>query len=355
LLQQIAACVRAEYDAFELTAVELEARTAAWDADPTPQKRDEARAAWVAAIARWQEAEPMRFGPAARSTEPGGQDLRDQIYSWPLVNRCKIEEQLVAKAYAAPGFSTSLVNSRGLGAIEYLSFYDGNDNGCSQFSTINASGSWAALGNELGERKLDYALAASNDLVLRAQALRAAWDPARGGFEQQLIQAGNGSNVFATDQDALNAVSDGLFYIELELKDQKLAHPLGLKDCFTPTCPEDIESRWARRSTDHLRANLLGFRRVFEGCYADGAGLGFDDWLRAVGANDIADGMTADLAGARAAVDALSPPLEEAIVSDPAKVQVVYAAVKKLTDALKTEFVTALNLELPKTIEGDND
>jgi hypothetical protein len=33
----------------------------------------------------------------------------------------------------------------------------------------------------------------------------------------------------------------------------------------------------------------------------------------------------------------------------------VYTAFKGLTDLLKTEFVTVLNLELPKSTQGDND
>jgi predicted lipoprotein len=355
LLEQIAACARAEYAAFEESAVVLRDDAQAYTTDPTEANASKARSAWVGAIQRWEEVELFRFGPAARSTEPGGQDIRDQIYAFPLVNRCKIEEQIVSKTYETSAFATSLVNARGLGAIEYLWFYAGTDNACSPFSVINGNGSWAALGAELLPRKIAYGSAAASDVLTRASSLVAAWDPARGNFTKQLVDAGVGSSVFATEQDALNAVSDALFYVEVEVKDLKLGHPLGLKDCFTTTCAEEVESRWAKQSTEHLAANLLGFRRIYEGCYADGAGFGFDDWLRAIGANEIADGMTADLAAARAAVTALDPPLEQALLSDPAKAQVVYDAVKKLTDALKTEFVTALNLELPKTVEGDND
>jgi hypothetical protein len=65
--------------------------------------------------------------------------------------------------------------------------------------------------------------------------------------------------------------------------------------------------------------------------------------------------MLAALVGAQKAVDDLDPPLASAIVTSPQKVAVVHAAVKKLTDLLKTEFVTVLNLELPAGSEGDND
>ena len=75
---------------------------------------------------------------------------------------------------------------------------------------------------------------------------------------------------------------------------------------------------------------FVGFRRLFQGCGEGYAGVGFDDWLRDAGAGDLAERMIASLNG-------------------------VDAAVKEVTDELKTEFVTVLNLELPSAAEGDND
>lgn len=357
LLVQVADCAISHYQAFEARAAVLRDRAQTFASDRSTENADAARSAWIDAIASWQLAELFQFGPAARPKAPGAQDFRDNIYAFPLGNRCKVEEQIVSQAYAQPDFPTAtLINGRGLAAAEYLLFYPGTDNACSKFSTINAQGTWAALdAATLAQRKSLYAAAVAKDVHARAAGLVVAWDPAGGNFRKELVEAGAGSSLFATDQDALNAVSDALFYTDNELKDLKLGKPLGLIDCFTATCPEAVESPYALRSTAHVRANLVGLRRLFEGCYADGAGLGFDDWLRAAGAGDLADRMVADIATARAAVDALDPPLEQAVVTHPARVQVVHAAIKKITDELKTEFVTVLNLELPQTVEGDND
>ena len=314
------------------------------------------REAWLVVMAKWQEVELFRFGPMARAVDPGGQDIRDQIYGWPLVSRCGIEERLVSRGYDAPDFGAALINVRGLAAFEYVSFYEGSDNACSQFSTINAHGTWAALGaGEIARRKLEYAAAVSRDVVRHVNALVSAWTPVGGNFRNQLLGAGNGSTVFASEQKALNAVSDALFYIELEAKDWKLGRPLGLGDCEAPSCPEALESLYARQSTAHLRHNLAGFRKLFQGCEAGNGGFGFDDWLRAVGASDLADRMLAALTRAEEAVTTLDPPLEEALATEPSKVMEVYTAFKALTDLLKSEFVMVLNLELPKTTQGDND
>lgn len=356
LLRSAADCTLGQARAFEVVAQALRDATRAHAQQRSAQSGAAARAAWVQAMASWQQSELFQLGPAAHASEPGGQDLRDQIYAWPLVSRCRVDEQLVAQAYAQPSFATSLVNGRGLSAIEYLLFRDDVTNACSSFSTINADGSWAALGPEqLGQRRADYAAAVADDIVARAAALRLAWEPTGGDFHRQLAQAGAGSAVYASEQAALNALSHTLFYADKQIKDWKVGRPVGLIDCFTGTCPEALESPYAQVSTLNVRLNLVAFRRVFAGCGEGGAGLGFDDWLRAVGAGELADRMLAALDAAQAAADALDPPLEQAISVAPDRVLALHAAVKGLTDPLKTEFITVLNLELPTTSEGDND
>jgi uncharacterized protein len=357
LLAAAADCAQERYGNFRERAQVLadKARAAAEDANDAFATA--AREAWLSAITSWQEAELFRFGPAAGMLEqPGGQGLRDHIYSWPLLSRCTIEQQIVTLAFKDHSFPSSLISGRGLGAIEYLLFYGGTDNACSNFVSINAQGTWVALGGaELARRKAQYAAAAADDVLARANALLGSWTSSPNGYREQLVSAGAGSVLFVTDHKGLNAVSDALFYVDRELKDWKLGRPIGLIDCLAPTCPEAIESQFAAVSTLHLRANLVGFRRLFQGCRQGFTGLGFEDWLRAVGATDLADRMIAALRGAEAAVDELHPPIEQAIVNDPAKVFAVHRAVKVLTDLLKAEFVTALNLELPKSAPSDTD
>jgi uncharacterized protein len=354
LLAAVSDCAMNHYREFQELAAMLDGK--ANGAGLTITDFAALREAWLVVMAKWQEVELFRFGPMARSVDPGGQNIRDEIYGWPLVNRCGIEERLVSRSYDAPDFKTSLINVRGLAAFEYVAFYEGSDNVCSTFSTINAQGTWAALGaHGIAQRKLEYAAAVSRDIVAHVGALASAWAPTGGNFRAQLVGAGNGSSIFASEQKALNAVSDALFYIELEAKDWKLGRPLGLGDCGALSCPEALESLYARQSTAHLAHNLVGFRKIFQGCEVGNGGFGFDDWLRAVGASDLADHMLAALTRAEEAVRTLDPPLEQALGTDPAKVMDVYTAFKGLTDMLKTEFVTVLNLELPKPAIGDND
>jgi predicted lipoprotein len=356
LLKAAAACAVAHYDAFATDASRLREATQAWAADPSDEKRSAVRDAWRVANARWQRAELFRFGPAARAMDdPGGSDLRDVIYAFPQNNACLIDQRIVDRKYATD-FASILIGARGLNSVEYLSFYGSESNSCGSFISINAQGTWAALGaDEVNRRRAAYADAALADVMAKSNALRDAWAESGGNFVNQMTAPGSGK-VYASEQAALNAVSHGLFYLEKEIKDWKLGLPLGLTDgCTTTTCPNLVESRYAKVSTDNLRQNLVGFRKLFEGCGSDDNGLGFDDWLVAVGAEDLNARMLAALEAAQQAVDDLDPPVEEAIVSAPDKLLAVHAAVKKLNDLLKTEFVSTLDLELPMGAEGDND
>jgi len=358
LLTALADCATASYGEFATFSEALDEATSKLADDPSDANNTAARTAWLGAIASWERAEPLSFGPAA-STMLGGQAIRDQIYIFPLASYCLVDQSIVSKGYESASFPSSLGSARGLSAVEYLLFHGASSNACNSLTSINASGTWAAINaTELRARRANYAETAAADVRARANALVAAWSPDQGNFYSTFVNAGSGSAVYASNQDAFNVVSDSLFYVERELKDWKLGWPLGLvADCVNApnTCPNAVESRYARVSTDHLRQNLIGFRRGFEGCGLEYYGLGFDDWLLSVGAEDLAERMLAALIGAQQAVDQLAPPIEEAIVSSPQRVAAVHAAVKKLTDLLKTEFVTVLNLELPAGSEGDND
>jgi len=354
VLGGVATCATSLYGQFAVAASELDVAAAAYAAAPTPETETAARTEWLEAMVLWQQAEVIRVGPAGPTTLPDGEGSRDLIYSWPLVSRCLVDQGIVQQKYASPNFgATVLVNTRGLYAVEYLLFYTGDDNACSSTASINSQGTWAALGAELPVRKRAYASVVATDVAAHAAALSAAWSD---GFAATLSTAGASGSPFDSDQAALNAVTDGMFYLEREVKDLKLGLVLGKVDgCANATCPEDVESQYARVARDHIKNNLVGFRRVFEGC-DEAADTGFDDLLRSAGAGDLADRMSADIASAIAVADGLSSADLVALVgSEPTSVDALHAAVKRVSDALKTDFVTILDLELPKSVEGDND
>lgn len=357
LLTAFGQCALDTFREFRGAAAELDAATQKAEADGTPASRDAAREAWKKAIDAWQRGELMGFGPSALTGAPGGRDLRDPIYAWPLVNRCLIEQQLADKTYERPELATALVNTRGLGAAEFLLFHEGADNACAPTAGINAEGTWAALGApEIAKRKVAYGRAIAADTLRRADELVAAWDPAQGNFLATMTTAGS-NPVFGTQQMAFNAVSNAFFYVDDVMKNMKVGKPAGLSPgCAAAPCLTDLESQWARRSKEHLRNNLVGFDRQLRGCSADGSGLGWDDLLTAVGDAPLAKKLADAVAAARAALDDLKEAsLDEDIAKNAAGVARFYESLRVIVVLLKTEFLSVLDLELPKRVEGDND
>lgn len=319
----------------------------------------DARAAWKTAMARWQEAEVLQLGPGGGATRfTGGQGMRDEIYSWPTVNSCRVDQEIVDAQYRDAGFfDTELVNVYGLDALEYLLFHEGPDNTCPSQTTINTSGSWAALGQaEITRRRADYADAVAERVVADMQRLVSAWEPAEGNFAAELSTAGESGSSYGSAHGAVNELFASIFYLELTVKDAKLAVPAGLSpDCLTTVCPEAAESRWADHSAENIAANLRGFRKVFVGgAPGSEASPGFDDFLVELGAPALATEMIAETDAAIAVVDSMGS-FQAALISDPAKVVAAYDAVKVLTDDLKSQFVTVLNLSVPDEGAADND
>ena len=319
--------------------------------DDEESARPGLRAAYESAIQTWARAELFQFGPAASSSKDmsQGRGLRDLIYSWPFVSRCRVEEQVLGRAYETAGFENLVqvpINARGLFAVEYLAFFEGSDNACTQFSIVNAGDAWASIASsELTALKSNYLGAVVMDVQERAAELFEAWDEDGGNFLDRLTRAES----YMDQQHALNIVAHSLLYMEVEVKDYKLGAPAGL---YADAPLERPENSFSRGATALIAQNLRGFEDLFAGC--NGQGLGFDDWLTAAGHPDLAEDILAALASAKTAV-AEFPALSSA---DPAELAQLHAEVKRLTDLLKNDLFgqgSPLGLVLPTSVEGDTD
>jgi predicted lipoprotein len=350
LLGAFGTCAASHAHTFRERAVALDTAVKALVATPGAPAQTAAREAFSKAMEAWQTMEVLQYGPTASSLVIGGRDLRDNIYAWPLFGRCAVEEGILAKTYETASFGTSLVNRRGLAALDYLLFYEGNDSACSAGSPEAAA--WNALSvDERAARKRGYAAAASADVSKRAVTLDEAWDPAKGNFVETLRTAGPANTTFASQQAAIQTVGLALFYLDAVVKDPKLSEPLN-NACASATC---LETPFSALAKANIRANLAAARMLFDGCEDGNAGLAFDDLLASIGAPQVAQAMRTQVAAAQAALDAIEETdLGEALAKDPASVQALRAAIAAVTTTLKTTFYTVLGFEL-SVIPTDND
>jgi predicted lipoprotein len=354
LIEAFGTCIVGEIENFEEQSRVFSAAVTAAVNDP--EQLEAAQEAWQNTVDLWQELEVMQVGPAGSSTEPGGEGLGDVIYAWPLTNPCAVDAHLVSEEYAIDADAVT-TSANGLGAAEYLLFYAGDTNACGLEEDINISGSWDSLEQStLTSRRLSYAAFAADTVSVAASALVKAWSPTGENFLSEFIQAGEGSRTYGKKRVAINAVSDALFYVEWNTKDNKLARPLGMIGCDDAFCPDLVESEYAHRSKEHLRNNMVGFRKLFKGCGVDNEGLGFDDYLYAVGQPELGEAIDEAALSTIAALDAIDEPdLVTALEQDIDSVFAVHTALGQLTDLLRSDFLTVLRLELPVLVQGDND
>ncbi len=312
--------------------------------------REAYAAAWVA----WQRAEVMQLGPAAGTEGVGGAFGRDEVYSWPSVNPCQVDQELVALSYSdSDFFEVRLVNAYGFDALEYLVFAEGTDNACAPQLQINADGEWDALGEEtIGERRAAYAAAVAGGIAEQAATFAQAWAP--GGVWNGAL-ADPPSGAYETVQVAVDEVLRAMFYVDRVLKDAKLARPAGILGCTADICLDGIEAPLSRRSGEAALANLEGFSRLYHGGSDPAAHDGFDDILRDAGEGVLADEITADIDAAIVALSAIDEPFADALSADPAALDAAHAAVVELTDDLKGDFPAVLALNIPSEAAGDAD
>lgn len=309
------------------------------------------QAAYAQAFSLTSVSELFQFGPYSAQAASAGKDnyqgkgYRELVYSWPSSSRCKVEEQVAGRRYEQ-GMTLVLTNARGMFGLDYLLHYPGTDTECTPSS--QAGQSWAALSeDELATAKLDYAVALGGDVLAQVQKVRAAWSPEDGDFTPQLVETLG----YPSEQEAMKVMAWSLLYIERDVKDWKLGVPTG----HSVNAPVSVaEAAFSGLKVQAIRDNLRGFRSMFQGCGADGEGLGFDDWLTEAGHPELAQEVIAAYVNAQAVADA-APPLDE---STPQQLEELYQAVKRLTDLLKNDLFGAgspIGLTLPPGLEGDTD
>ena len=358
LLQDTGPAVITALEAFQAEVSLLEDELATWEAslesgksgvDQSPASTQEQ---WANTMAAWQILEVMQIGPSGSSlTAIAGEDLRDEIYSWPTVNPCLIDQETVYNNWDSEKYFTeNLVNAYGMDALEHLLFAE-MDNTCPGQVDINSDGTWDSLGDDgVASHRASFAASLAAKISSQTDDLIQRWSTSGGDFSSQLSMAVD--SPYASEQEALNAVYDALFYLETVTKDRKLGVPLGYHpDCGEDLCADEVENLVSGVGAESIAANLQGFELLFTG----GDGIGFDDLLTELGHGDLAEQVIADLQIAHELAIAIDAPLDEMVSDNTAQVEELYAAVKSVTDVLKGDLATILALTIPAEAAGDND
>jgi len=314
-------------------------------------EQEAAQQAWHDAMYAWQVAEMVQIGPAGSSLKvTGGLDLRDEIYSWPTTNPCRVDQVTAKFDYESETFfDDALVNVYGFDALETLLFSPANENVCPSQVSINRDGLWADLGADgVAASRAAYAQVISAQIIANITDIDEVWTTS---FASDIATSGGVGSSFESYILGVNAIFDALFYLETQTKDRKLGWPLGLTPCGEEDCTDEIETPLAGGSQDWITANLEGFRTLFTG----GDGGGMDDLLISVGSQAMVTNVIAALDAADAATLNLSMPLDQGLSEELEAVESAHTEVREVTTILKNDMATVLTLQIPSEAAGDND
>ena len=316
-----------------------------------------AQLAWRETMSQWQQLEVMQVGPAASSlVGPGGEAMRDAIYSWPTADSCSVDRALANEDFlAADFFATELAWTYGLDAMEYLLFSASDAHTCP--AQVQLDGPWASLdADALRLRRAAYANVVAAGVADDAAALAQRWSPDGDDFAELLAEPGVGDSPYGSESEALDELFRAIFYLDKVTKDGKLGLPLGLiEGCPTAPCDSLMETPWSGAAAPAVLANLQGLRLMIQGGPDADAADGFDDLLQEAGQGQVARTLLTQLEAAIAAAEAFDQPLQDAVTSTPEDVTKLHDSIKAVTDTLKGPFVIALMLTIPAEGAGDAD
>lgn len=322
-----------------------------------------AREDWNTVINEIQRTELHVIGPALAN----GEALRQRILSYSAgpISTCGIDQSaaLVADENVDFNITSRSLNQRGFGAIEYLLFNDSLDHTCA--AAVPATMGWAELDDDVKkDARCDLAVTIASDAAAAADLISTRW----GEFREEFVAEGNTGTT-------LQLVTDAIFAIDLLVKDDKLSVPLGIHDdCSARACPESVESKYAKNSLANIGNNTSSFLELFQG----GEGSGFDDLIDEAGFPEVSERFVTSLNAAIAAIGVAENSLyDEALAIDNSTSETsctnafanpdggdpsdgvhgcrIAGLLKRVTDDLKIDFVTIVEVSIPGSAQSDND
>ncbi len=314
------------YEAALLAFGNLNTAAGNFAATPNGQTLQTLQQSWTSAKLAWKRAEPYNFGPIETKA------LETSVDLWPT-NDFGIETTLASTPDFNIGDLQAVASDRkGLPAIEYLIFAGAETDIITRFAND------ANRGN--------YLTAITSDLFNIMVAIINEWSPSGNNYRQTFVSS-TGTSASASTTVLANEM---IFYQEF-IKNFQIATPLGLRTNGIIQ-PDLVEAPYSGQSLNFALASLNAVEDAFTG----NGSSGFDAYLDALNiqSNDqpLSQAITSKINSARAALNAITPPLREAVTNNPQAVEAAFIELQDLTVLLKVDMMS--NLGLTVTF-SDND
>ncbi len=360
LFHQLGDGIARQTAAFTASTVKLDQAISGYCANPITNDKAPVRAAWKETILLWEEIELFQVGPIAANEK----QLKTAIYGWPQQsNNCRIDEEAL-KASKNPAYVLPInTNRKGLQALEYLLFEETLVSSCSAANAIAKE--WNALTPEAKtQARCAYLKPLSMELQALATTVNQVWGQEGNNYLTSVV--GNAE----AEKTALQSLYENLFYLDIEVKNYKLATPAGHDKLFCPNSPAPClgkdEFPLSGISREAIQANIKSFTNLiygFEDANQKRPG-GFAALVREVGDATVAtrsETITRELSTIFASQNESLTSLiaqqdkencEESQISILCQLR---KSIKQVSNELKYEYSRLLSLTVPAGPQGDND
>lgn len=187
-------------------------------------------------------------------------------------------------------------------------------------------------------RRMAYLVGLAENLHNKALALQLMWLPEGDNQGQVFIEADLGAYDV---QGSISMLANEMIAEVEEIANVRLNYPR--KGTYGDPQPEAVESPYAQYSVPLAVSNLRGLQQTFN--------AGLASYLDFLQTNNQLDGLLSEAINqqfdeASAALEAISPSLQTAVVDDPAAVEAAYTEVKNLLVLFKADMANQMGLTI---------
>ena len=278
--------------------------------NPTAATLTSARDAWVAARVPWESSEGFLFGPV----DFNGYD--PALDSWP-VNRTDLEAVIASDNDLQTDYVNGLDGTlKGFHTIEYLLFDEGGSKTAADFT----------------DREFDYLVASASALGHTAADLHDSWVPSGGNFVVKVVAAGAGSDVYPSQQSAVQEIVNGMIGICDEVANGKIADPFSEQD------PRLVESQFSFNSLEDFQNNMRSVSNAYTGDYRGSEGRGLDEFV-ALRNSGLDSRLKTEIQTAIDEIGRISNPFRDAIASDATQIEKAQRSIARVQLTLEEDIL----------------
>lgn len=268
-----------------------------------------ARAAWVNARAPWEESEGFLFGPVDQEgIDPG-------IDSWP-VNVTDLNNVLTGPNAITIKLLEAQNGIKGFHTIEFLLW---GENGNKTFGQFNA-------------REFEYLAACAGALSNDINKLYDLWRPESGNYINKVLTAGNGSNIYISQKDVIEELSNAITGIADEVANGKINTPLA--GDFNAE-----ESRFSNNSKNDFANNMRSIQNIYLGKYQQsGNGDGLSKMIE-TSKPELHQKIAKEIEDAITKIENIPGTFTNALKNNKPSIEEAQKAVRDLQETLESELI----------------